>query len=357
MRAHQFVSSLSRRDAIGNHSLLLGEALSALGVECEFYVDAPHLDRVGIAHLYTEFPNRFSAGDLVICQIGSYSALVNFLVARRDQVIVNYHNITPASFFEPWDPGFARTQVEARYQLQMLAELSPLAIADSEFNARELQELNYPHVEVLPVLFQTPSSAHSSESGKQHRAEAADREMHHWLFVGRLLPHKAPHDLIAALDAYVRVYGDGVMLHLVGADYSDLYTSILREMVARSGLEDRVIFHGSVSDEELDRLYFMSDLYVSASLHEGFCVPLLEAFSHELPVVAVSCAAVPETLGDGGILVPPGDPLAFAAAAHLLISDPDLREQVVAAGRQRLNRSNPQQAQERLREILEGFLP
>jgi glycosyltransferase involved in cell wall biosynthesis len=356
-RVHQFVSSLSRRDAIGNHSLLLAETLTSLGLECDLYVDAPHLDRVGVAHLYTEFPDRFRSGDLVICQLGSYSALVNFLVARRERVIVNYHNITPASFFEPWDPGFARTQVEARYQLRMLAELSPLAIADSEFNARELEELNYPHVEVLPVLFETEPGTVKSEEAELRETGIARGGTQEWLFVGRLLPHKAPHHLIASFDAYVKIYHADTRLHLVGAEYSAQYTEILHKMVLQAGLSERVIFHGSISDEELDQLYASCDLYVSASLHEGFCVPLLEAFSHAMPVVAVSCAAVPETLGDGGLLVPPDDPMAFAAAAHFLATDSQIRHSVISAGRRRLDRSSPLRAKERLREILARFLP
>jgi glycosyltransferase involved in cell wall biosynthesis len=82
--------------------------------------------------------------------------------------------------------------------------------------------------------------------------------------------------------------------------------------------------------------YRAADVLVCLSEHEGFCVPLLEAMHHEVPVVAYEATAVGETLGDGGILLPSKSPGTVAAAVHVVLHDPRRRAQLVAAGTRRM---------------------
>ena len=78
-------------------------------------------------------------------------------------------------------------------------------------------------------------------------------------------------------------------------------------------------------------------MVVTASEHEGFCIPLLEAMTFEKPIVARAFAAIPETVGDAALLIPPGDgPALFAEAVTELLGHDDLRDQLVAGGRRRL---------------------
>jgi L-malate glycosyltransferase len=75
---------------------------------------------------------------------------------------------------------------------------------------------------------------------------------------------------------------------------------------------------------------------VSTSDHEGFCVPLLEAMYHRVPVVAYAAAAVPETVGDAGVLLASRAPALLAAAWHRAATDDDVRVAMQAAGTARL---------------------
>ena len=80
-----------------------------------------------------------------------------------------------------------------------------------------------------------------------------------------------------------------------------------------------------------------SSVVVTASEHEGFCIPLLEAMTFEKPIVARACAAIPETVGDAALLLPPDHgPALFAEAVTELLADDDLRDRLVAGGRRRL---------------------
>ena len=83
---------------------------------------------------------------------------------------------------------------------------------------------------------------------------------------------------------------------------------MLHALVARLGTPD-VHFLGHVSNEELTALYDVADLFLCASEHEGFCVPLIEAFYKRVPVLAYAATAVPATMDGGGVLYETKDPL------------------------------------------------
>ena len=121
------------------------------------------------------------------------------------------------------------------------------------------------------------------------------------MFVGRVAPNKAQHDVVKAFAWYRRVFDAEASLTLVGGVSAGSYWSALERFVDGLGLSGVVRLAGSVSDVELEGLYRSADVFVCLSEHEGFCVPLLEAMAHGVPVVAFGAAAVPETLGDAGL--------------------------------------------------------
>ena len=123
---------------------------------------------------------------------------------------------------------------------------------------------------------------------------------------------------------------------LVGGSSSDAYVRVVRGLADRLGVGGAVEFAGSVSQEALTAYYRSADVFVCLSDHEGFCVPLLEAMWHEVPVVAFGSSAVPETLGSGGVCLPEKSAGVVASAVWRVVSDRRVRDGLVAAGRRRL---------------------
>jgi glycosyltransferase involved in cell wall biosynthesis len=156
------------------------------------------------------------------------------------------------------------------------------------------------------------------------------------LFVGRIVPSKGQHQLVAALWAYRRLYDPAARLHLVGGSSSFAYLKALRGFIAELGLVDAVRITGDVSDAALAAYFAAADAYLSLSAHEGFGVPLVEAMAAGVPVVARRVGAVAETVGDAALLVDGPDPTYVAAALHRVIADGTLRQLLVEAGRRRL---------------------
>jgi glycosyltransferase involved in cell wall biosynthesis len=160
---------------------------------------------------------------------------------------------------------------------------------------------------------------------------AYDDEWTNLLFVGRVIPNKRPDDLIRFFYAYKTLYNPKSRLILAGSHGGfDVYLAQLHALAASLGASD-VHLLGQVTNEELTALYDCADLFLCASEHEGFCVPIVEAFFKGVPVVAYAATAVPATMDGGGILYETREPARVAAIVHGLLSEPGLEEEVLAA--------------------------
>jgi alpha-maltose-1-phosphate synthase len=156
------------------------------------------------------------------------------------------------------------------------------------------------------------------------------------VFLGRILPHKGIHHLVAGLPP-------GVTLHVIGTVADPAYRDRLRALAAGKP----VIFHSGLADEEvlahLQRAMALAHPTPvndegAAGAHELFGLALVEAMACGCPVVASRVASLPEIVGDGqtGLLVPPNDPSALAAAIERLMADPKSWRRYSSAARRRV---------------------
>ena len=336
---HQFVPTLAPRDAVGGHYLAVQQTLRDAGYRSDIYSYEAKDEYKRLARPFASFAGGAGKEPTWLLYHSSVgSPVADFVAARDEPLIVDYHNITPAPFFARWEPAVAGALMKGRRQLAELEARAELGIADSAYNARELTELGYDRTSVVPILLDiatvdaAPADAATLERAHAARADGgAD-----WLFVGRLAPNKAQHDVVKAFAAYRRLYDDRARLHLVGGSSSHQYETALAAFVDALGLAGAIDITGPVSAGALTAYYETADVFVVASDHEGFCVPLLEAMHHKVPVVAYAATAVPETLADAGLLLDAKDPYTIATAVHRVLTDAELRAQLVAAGTDRL---------------------
>ncbi|MBI2169534.1 MAG: glycosyltransferase family 4 protein [Actinobacteria bacterium] len=355
---HQFVSSFVPRDAVSMHALGVRGLLRDLGFDSEIFVKESRAEMVRESRFYRSFDPTGPA--VLVYQAATGSAMADFLGARREPLVVNYHNLTPPQFFAAWEPHTAVELDVGRRQIADLAPRADLAVAVSAFNESDLHGLGYDpaRTTVAPVLIDPATLHREVDPATRDRLEADGGDGPAILFVGRLAPNKAQHDLVKALAALVEVYGGSPRLRLVGAPSSPRYQRALRGLVAARGLEANVELAGSVTDAEAGAHYATADVFCCLSDHEGFCVPLLEAMHHGVPIVAYAAGAIPETLAGAGLLLPEKDPATVAAALHRVATDASLRERLVVAGRRRLQDFALDRARARfaeaLRPVLEG---
>jgi glycosyltransferase involved in cell wall biosynthesis len=328
-----------------------------MGLDSEIYVAETAKggrDALSLGRFERGAPNGETA---LLYHLSTGSAVADVLLRRPEPKIVNYHNITPARFFEGWEPPVAAELSMGRRQLEALGVRTELGIAVSAYNERELRGAGYPTTAVAPVLVDVEAFDREVDEGVLARLGDAKAEGGaDLLFVGRLAPNKAQHDLIKAFALYRRLYDPRARLHLVGGSSSESYRAALVSFAAGLGLADAVKFAGSVSAGELAAHYRAADVFVCVSEHEGFCVPLLEAMHHRLPIVAYGAAAVPETLADAGVLLAHKDPATVAAAIHRVLTDDDLVAALGARAAARLGHFSLEHTRRRFAEVLEPLL-
>jgi len=343
--------------AVGHHTIVARDTLAAAGHRSEIF--AGEVDdawaHLGARH-YQDYGRAVPArrDDRLVYQVAIGSPVADWLIGRRELLIANHHNFTPVRFVQAWDPAATHGVTWGRRQLQRLAGRCALGIADSRFNELDLQEAGFAETVVVPVLVDLAAADREVDESTLARLRAAKADGgRDWLFVGRIAPNKCQHDLVAALAAHRRAYGSRDRLHLVGASTSPAYSFALERFVAALGLEDAVHITGPVSAAVLAAHYRGADCLVCVSEHEGFCVPLLEAMHHGVPVVAFGAGAVAETAGDGGLVLDRKDPETVAAAVERVLSDAPLRSALVAAGTARATQLDPDKARAMFVEAIE----
>ena len=107
-------------------------------------------------------------------------------------------------------------------------------------------------------------------------------------------------------------------------------------LVRKLGISSRVTFTGRISDDEFVRQYAMASVAVIPSMYEGFGLPAGEAMACGVPVISTTGGALPEVVGDAGILVPPGNPAALTKAITRVLNNPDLAKTLSEAGYRRV---------------------
>jgi glycosyltransferase involved in cell wall biosynthesis len=336
VRVDQVIPSLASRDAIGVHTVNLRDGLRAAGIDSDIYYGSHTPDVAHEGRPVVEL-GRAGRDRWLLYQASIGSPVYDIVSARSEPKLVNYHNITPADLLRDWEPDVAYEVALGRTQLARLAPQSQFAVADSAFNESELHALGYRGTAVVPLLIDM--RAKSDEPDAELAAALARRKARQGgsdlLYVGKISPHKAPHDLVKMLDVLRRTDDPAARLHLVGSPLGETYEPALRGFVDELGLSAVVDLPGSVTGAELEAYYRAADVFVMASDHEGFCVPLGEAMGHGVPIVAYGVAAVPETVAGAGLLLDDKSPVAFAAAVGRVLRDDTLRGVLAATGRQR----------------------
>jgi glycosyltransferase involved in cell wall biosynthesis len=316
--------------------------LRDMGFASEIFAGEARAEMAGEAHPYRRFGRGWRGGrqrerSWLLYQSSIGSPVGDFVAGRPEPKLVNFHNVTPSAYLEAWDPDVAQATALGYQQLVELAAETVLAIAVSQFNRGELAEAGFRSTAVAPPLIDLGSWRRDADGATVDRLAAARRAGGaDLLFVGRIAPHKAQHDLIKALAAYRQAYDPKARLRLVGGVSSPAYQRALDRFVARLGLVEAVDMAGSLTDAELGAYYRSADVFVCCSEHEGFCVPLLEAMHHQLPIVAFGAAAVPETVGAAGVVLPAKGPALVAAAVHRIVDDAAVSAALLEAGRARL---------------------
>lgn len=260
---------------------------------------------------------------------------------------MRYHNITPSHFFRGYSREAEERTETGLIQIRRLTDQFLSCIADSDYNRQDLRKMRYEcPIEVCPIMI--PFEDYNRNPDKEVMDRYQDDEWTNLLFVGRIAPNKKQEDVIRAFWYYHRNYNPKSRLFLVGNDAGmERYRNQLDNYIQALELTDAVIFPGHISFEAILAYYRLADVFICMSEHEGFCVPLVEAMYFHVPIIAYAAAAVPETLGKGGLLLDDKDPLLAAAAIDRITGDSRLRAALDGEQRKKLREYDSESVRKR----------
>ena len=348
MKIIQLLTHLNWGDAISNDVLAIDDTLRAAGYESEIMALKIN-ERLKSRAKAVDF-SSLRPEDILLFHKASGDELMRHVVRLPCRKGMIYHNITPARFFLPYDAVMAWHLNRGRRQLRKYAAGMDFAWGDSGYNCRELRKAGAKNVSVRPVFFDSLRPDPDPTVLKGLRQEAGTKI----LFIGRIAPNKKQEDLIKAYDIYRNRFDSQARLYLVGGwEGTEKYYAKLKGFAAELKLsDDQVIFTGRVTDGEKEAYLRGADVFLCLSEHEGFCVPLLEAMARDLPVVACARAAVPETLGENGLLVSGKNEEHIAGRMHRVRTDPSFRSEVLSRQRKSLERFRREKTEQRLLQLI-----
>lgn len=248
----------------------------------------------------------------------------NFVVppARRAATVVTVNDATPWKYPELCAPASLAYPALVRNAVRRGAFVHTA----SHFVAGELSELIGVRLEAIRVIAYGPPVEAEVSMGTPPTALRAP----YILAIGTVEPRKDYPRLVAA---FAELAGGQADLRLVIAGAEGWGSTALDAAVVAAGCADRIVRLGYVADSVRAGLLKGAAVLAYPSVYEGFGFPPLQAMAAGVPVVATAGGAVPEIVGDGALVVPVGDTAALAAGLAQVLSDDELRSDLVARGR------------------------
>ncbi|MCB1140325.1 MAG: glycosyltransferase [Leptospiraceae bacterium] len=344
----QFCAGFSVGDAISNEALIIQNYLRKCGYPSEIYSENfPERDANRVRHFRDYRPG---ADSILIYHYSFFTRMLDRLPRLPGKKMMVFHNITPGKYVRPYNRRLADALDQARETLKDLRPYFERVIAVSRYNAGELRKMGYEDISVKPVLFPPPAKADSSMRLPYMEGKT------NILFVGRIFPNKMHQDLIKSFYFLKKIHSDARLI-CVGSFHPGVraYTAEIRNLITELNLNRDVVFTGMISDEEVAACYRGAQLFFSMSDHEGFCVPLAECMHLDIPVVARAAAAVPETLGPGGILMSGTDYPAIAETLSFVLESEEIQENIRQGQKEQLQKLQPSRGLNVVRQELQSM--
>ncbi len=356
MRAiHQLVAGFANGDAISNEVRVFRDLFRSWGCESQIYSEHKRI-LPELRHEARDLAARrddFRADDIVLLHLSIGSDVNDLFATLPGRKAILYHNITPPDSFYGVQEQTAHILARGRQQARALAGTAEIVMADSHFNAEEIAAMGHPNPQVLPLMLDFSRLRNKADRRvlRQYRDGLVNV-----LFVGRCAPNKRLEDLLNAFYYFQRYIQPASRLIHVGSTagmepYYALLLTRARDLQLRN-----VDIVGAVSQEELIAFYQVSRVFLCLSDHEGFCIPLLEAMVHDVPVVAHAAGAVPETLDGAGVLLREKRFDLIAEVLGRVTEDEPLRAAILHGQRERLARYEQQDLAAALKRYLAPLL-
>ena len=332
-------------DAVGNYLAQIARILEAHGIRFSIHVEGPVENVEYSSRVTTRLPTPDAEG-VHWFQYPGYYPFLKQMESCRGRRIFDFHGVTPAGLWADKD-------LDASHRHVSLAARADRILVHSDYIGGEIlamQDLPRERVQTLYLGVDTDQFRPGPRDTTLLEMLGAEGQIV-LLYVGRLAANKRIDLLIRALARLPREYALVVAGDNERPEYAEVMEVCLR-LAVELKVEGRVTFADRVSDRRLAALYRSADVFVSASLHEGFGMSFLEAMASGLPCVGAEIAAIPEVLAGAGLLFEPENPEDLVRQVMSLCGDVTLYRSCVQKGLDRARELSREALEEQLCKIL-----
>jgi L-malate glycosyltransferase len=329
MEINQFLPTIAPRDAIGNEVFEIRKILTNWGYRSEIYAENIHPSLK--AKQFTNYSQKASENNIALFHFSVGSDISYYVKNLPDKKIIRYHGITPPQYLTGTNQYLMELLRQGREQLLSFPSVTQLALANSRYTEIELQEMKFGSTAVLPLII-------NFEVYKKFNEDILlkyDDDYVNIIFTGRIIPQKRQDDLIKIFYYYQKINPKSRLILIGNADNFERYYASLLDLIKRLHINN-VIFTGSIPTEALVAYYKLADIFLCMSEWETFCVPLVESMYFNVPIIANNATAIPQTLGDSGILVNKKEYCTIAEMINEIIEKKKLRDQIIEKEKTRL---------------------
>ncbi len=329
MEIHQLVTSIAVGDAVTNAAFSLQTLLRKEGFKSEIFAEQVESEYTGQCLHLGNYPFMDSPENILIAHYSIASMGMVTLPFFKARKILFYHNVTP---YQYWMNINALAAFHCLRGKSDLAEILPFVhygVAFSQFSLQDLRNGGLQRTSWLPLQINIKRLELPPDPVTLQAFSGKEKKV---LVVGRIAPNKKVEDAIRIASLF-----RDVRFVIVGTSRDAVpYYLAVRE--AARECKAKCDFLGLITQEDLNALYHLADALLVVSEHEGFCVPILEAFHFKVPVVAYAAGAIPETADGGALLFHEKNPEIVAGLIRKVLFDQQLRKSLQRAGESALNK-------------------
>jgi len=318
MKIALFIPSFYKYDAMGNDVLMMYIILKEQGYDVTIFAQSydssieVNIKNISEAKSYLEDKNN-----IAIYHHGVYTSFFDDIINSKCYKIFRYHNITYPELFAGYDENAVEMCSKGREQMKGKMNAFDYFLSCSEFNNKELLNdfnVDGSKTQILPPFHRIEEWKNIQENIILKKKLKSGKTIN-ILNVGRLSPNKNHLLLIKSFSDFIKYYKVNACLHLVGKIGPIKYYNEILECIKAEDIENKVILYtDGIAESNLKTLYKYSDMFIMTSLHEGFCVPIVEAMYFKLPIVSLNSTALNDTVGKNGVIIDKEMTIEFSSA-------------------------------------------
>lgn len=296
MKLNIMTATLTEGDAIGNWTKTMRRIFSLKGFTVRIYADL--FD--GSIPCLPSSEYSSTGNEILWYHYSIYSENIEIIKTSKDFKIMDFHGVAPSWLFKGYNPELEALCKRGEEELPLLAPLFDYHITHSQYTYNILRDLNISKITKIPL----PTDLHLFGTDGDPKYLEKLKNLDYLLFVGRIVPQKSILEIIEVF-YHLKKRREGIKLFLIGGyEYSRAYLTQVVKCIKKLSLKNDVILTGKIANSRLLHSFFKQARFtIILSQWESFCVPIVESMFFGTPVIGIDVAAIPETMGSGGLLV------------------------------------------------------